>query len=155
MLAYSSIWAITWLENEQLITKLGCPVAQPRFTSRPSASTITWWPSGKRHTSVPGLSSSRTAPERARPAMSISLSKWPMLQTMALCFIRSMSSVVKMSVLPVEDTNTSAVSTTSSSVVTWNPSIAACRALIGSISVTITRQPWPRRLCAHPLPTSP
>ena len=75
------------------MTKLGWPVAQPRFTSRPSASTMTWWPSGNLQTSVPGFSSSRVAPERASPAMSISLSKWPMLQTMALCFIRAMCSV--------------------------------------------------------------
>jgi len=33
--------------------------------------------------------------------------------------------------------------------------IAACSALIGSISVTMTRQPCPRRLWAQPLPTSP
>src|SRR6266536_2735610 len=33
--------------------------------------------------------------------------------------------------------------------------MAACSAQIGSISVTITRAPWPRRLSAQPLPTSP
>src|SRR6266567_2736663 len=33
--------------------------------------------------------------------------------------------------------------------------MAACRAQIGSISVTTTRAPWPRRLSAQPLPTSP
>ena len=33
--------------------------------------------------------------------------------------------------------------------------MAAWSALIGSTSVTITRAPCPRRLCAHPLPTSP
>ena len=33
--------------------------------------------------------------------MSISLSKWPMLPTMALCFIRAMCSAVMMSLLPV------------------------------------------------------
>ena len=33
--------------------------------------------------------------------MSISLSKWPMLHTIALCFIRSMWSTVMMSSLPV------------------------------------------------------
>ena len=36
----SSIWAITWLVNEALITKLGCPVAQPRLTNLPSAKRI-------------------------------------------------------------------------------------------------------------------
>ena len=38
----------------------------------------------------------------------------------------------------------SAVSTTSSRRATWKPSIAACSAQIGSISVTMTRAPWPR-----------
>ena len=33
--------------------------------------------------------------------MSISLSKWPMLPTMAWCFIRAMCSAVMMSLLPV------------------------------------------------------
>jgi hypothetical protein len=31
-----SIWASVWLENEADITKLGWPVALPRFTRRPS-----------------------------------------------------------------------------------------------------------------------
>src|ERR1700760_3493912 len=33
--------------------------------------------------------------------------------------------------------------------------MAACSAQIGSTSVTMTRAPWPRRLSAQPLPTSP
>ena len=56
------------------------------------------------------------AREGASPAMSISLSKWPMLPTTAWFFIRRMCSTVMMSWLPVAVTNTSAVSTTSSSV---------------------------------------
>ena len=36
-----------WLENELLITKDGWPVAQPRFTSLPSAKRIIECPSGK------------------------------------------------------------------------------------------------------------
>src|SRR5512142_3251715 len=43
----------------------------------------------------------------------------------------------------------------SSTVVTSKPSIAACSALIGSISVTSTRAPKPRSEWAEPLPTSP
>src|SRR5215831_7111808 len=43
----------------------------------------------------------------------------------------------------------------SSIVVTSKPSMAACSALIGSISVTTTRAPMPRSECAQPLPTSP
>ena len=53
-----------------------------------------------------------------RPATSISLSKWPMLPTMAWCFIQAMWSAVMMSLLPVVVMNTSAVSITSSRVLT-------------------------------------
>ena len=42
-----------------------------------------------------------------RPS-SISLSKWPMLPTIALCFIRAMWSAVMMSLLPVAVTKMSA-----------------------------------------------
>ena len=77
------------------------------------------WPSSNVHRSVPGFSSSFVAPLRARPAMSISLSKWPMLHTMALCFIWCMWSTVMMWSLPVLDTKMSAMPTTSSSGVTW------------------------------------
>ena len=48
--------------------------------------------------------------------MSISLSKWPMLPTIAWCFIRAMCSAVMMSLLPVAVMKMSAVSMTSSSV---------------------------------------
>ncbi len=47
--------------------------------------------------------------------MSISLSKWPMLPTMALFFILDMCSAMMMSLLPVVVTKMSAVSSTSSS----------------------------------------
>ena len=53
---------------------------------------------------------------RPRPAMSISLSKWPMLPTIAWCFMRAMWSAVMTSLLPVAVMKMSAVSTTSSSV---------------------------------------
>src|SRR5690606_14751881 len=45
--------------------------------------------------------------------------------------------------------------TTVSSFFTSYPSIAACRAHIGSISVTVTIDPAPRKDAAVPLPTSP
>ena len=51
--------------------------------------------------------------------MSISLSKWPMFPTIAWCFILAMSEAMMMSLLPVVVMKMSAVSTTSSSVVTW------------------------------------
>src|SRR5216683_479651 len=57
--------------------------------------------------------------------------------------------------LPVAVTKISALATTSSKVATWNPSIAACKAQIGSTSVMITRAPCPRSDSAQPLPTSP
>ena len=50
--------------------------------------------------------------------MSISLSKWPMLPTIAWSFIRAMCSAVMMSLLPVVVTKMSPSSITSSSVVT-------------------------------------
>ena len=116
----SSIWAIVWFENELDITKLGWPVALPRFSSRPSESTMIEWPSEKTHSSTCGLMFLRSAlPPRSRPAMSISLSKWPMLPTIAWCFMRAMSSAVMTSLLPVAVMKMSAVSTTSSSVATW------------------------------------
>ena len=87
--------------------------------------------------------------------MSISLSKWPMLPTIAWCFMAAMWAAVMMSRLPVALTKMSAVPTASSSVVTWKPSIAACSAQIGSISVMMTRAPCPRSDSAQPLPTSP
>ena len=117
---HSSIWAIVWFVNELLITKLGWPVALPRFSSRPSESTMIEWPSSNTHSSTCGLMLMRSTPGvRARPAMSISLSKWPMLPTIAWCFMRAMSAAVMMSLLPVAVMKMSAVSTTSSSVTTW------------------------------------
>ena len=116
----SSIWAIVWFEKEFDITKLGWPVALPRFSRRPSERTMIAWPSGKTHSSTCGLMLTRSTPATlARPAMSISLSKWPMLPTIAWCFIRPMSSAVMMFLLPVAVMKMSAVSTTSSSVTTW------------------------------------
>ena len=43
----SANWAITWFVNEVDMTNDGCPVAQPRLTSRPSARRMIEWPSGK------------------------------------------------------------------------------------------------------------
>src|ERR1039457_4496723 len=78
-----------------------------------------------------------------------------MLPTMAWCFIFDMCSAVMTSLLPVAETKMSASPTMSSNVVTWYPSMAACSAQIGSISVTTTRAPWPASDSAQPLPTSP
>mmetsp|Transcript_54867 Transcript_54867/g.146758 ORF Transcript_54867/g.146758 Transcript_54867/m.146758 type:complete len:270 (-) Transcript_54867:359-1168(-) len=91
----------------------------------------------------------------SRPAMSISLSKCPMLPTIALFFIFAMSVAMMMSLFPVVVTKMSASPITSSNVATWKPSMHACRAQIGSTSVIITRAPAPRMAKALPLPTSP
>ncbi|CFR85961.1 Uncharacterised protein [Mycobacterium tuberculosis] len=97
----------------------------------------------------------RVAPERSSPAMSISLSKWPIFPRIAWSFIALMCSSMMMSLLPVAVTTMSASPMASSTVTTSKPSIMACSALIGSISVTETRAPWPFIASAQPLPTSP
>ena len=66
-----------------------------------------------------------------------------------------MWAAVMMLKLPVAVMKMSALSITSSMVTTSKPSIAACSAQIGSISVTTTRQPCPFSDWAQPLPTSP
>ena len=48
-----------------------------------------------------------------------------------------------MPLLPVAVMTMSAQPIASSTVLTSKPSISACSALIGSISVTATRAPWP------------
>merc|ERR1712032_1401418 len=66
-----------------------------------------------------------------------------------------MCSKVMMLKLPVADVKISISWTTDSIATTWNPSMQAWRAQIGSTSVTSTRAPAPRRAKAQPLPTSP
>merc|ERR1719326_2028241 len=56
---------------------------------------------------------------------------------------------------PVVVTKMSASPTTDSIFTTWKPSMQACNAQIGSISVTMTRAPQPLMAWAQPLPTSP
>merc|ERR1711931_423256 len=62
---------------------------------------------------------------------------------------------VMMSLHPVVVTKMLHLDTASSMVATSNPSQAAWRALMGSTSVMMTRQPKPLREEAQPLPTSP
>src|SRR5690606_18001077 len=78
-----------------------------------------------------------------------------MLQTMVLSFIASKCSPLTISLFPVVVITISALSRTVSSFLTSNPSIAACKAQIGSISVTVTIDPAPLKDAAVPLPTSP
>src|SRR5579875_57566 len=78
-----------------------------------------------------------------------------MLPRIALSFIARMCSRVMMSLLPVVVMMMSASPITSSTRLTSWPSINACSALIGSISVTVTRAPWPASDSTEPFPTSP
>ena len=66
-----------------------------------------------------------------------------------------MCSSVMMSQLPVHVTKILPSGSALSTVFTSKPSMAACKAQIGSISVTITRAPYERIERAQPLPTSP
>ena len=145
---HSSIWASTWLVKELLITKLGWPMAQPRFTRRPSANRITWRPLGssKRSTynymfdnlwlSVRLIWSEEAGIEQegdeeltwglivsflhldSSHAQSTSQSKWPMLQQMALSFIAIKCSGRIISQQPVAVTKMLVRATASSKVVT-------------------------------------
>jgi hypothetical protein len=81
--------------------------------------------------------------------------KRTMLQTMASSGIASKCSPRIMSRQPVVVTKTRPSDAASSMVVTSKPAMAAWRALIGSISVTMTRAPYERSDSAQPLPTSP
>src|SRR6218665_2475770 len=144
---------MVWLAKLADITKLGWPVPQPRFTSRPLASKMMRLPSGKITWSTWGLISSQRY--GASVATWISLSKWPMLQTMAWSFIASICSWRITSLLPVQVTKMSALSAAYSMVTTLYPSIAACSALMGSISATQPGADKARRAWAEPLPTSP
>ena len=69
-----------------------------------------------------------------------------------MSFIARMCSMRITSLLPVVVMKMSALPATSSSVTTSNPSMAACRAQIGSTSVTFTRAPAPRSFAAEPCP---
>ena len=113
---------MVWLAKLELITKLGWPVPQPRFTSRPLASRMMRLPSGKITWSTCGLISSHRW--RSSEAMSISLSKWPMLQTMAWSFMAAMWSWPMTWRLPVQVTKMSPLSAAYSMVTTRKPSMA-------------------------------
>merc|ERR1712113_1041084 len=140
----------------ELLAKEGCPVAQPRLSKRPEASTMIPCPSGKTKRSTWGLMFSHLMPGKpSNSAISISLSKCPMFPTMALFFIFFMCSKVMILKFPVVVVKISISPTTDSKVTTWNPSMQACKAQIGSISVINTRAPAPRMANAQPFPTSP
>lgn len=71
------------------------------------------------------------------------------LHTIASSGITLKCSAVMISRLPVVVTKMFEREAASSMVVTSYPAIAACKALMGSISVTITREPYDLRDSAH------
>ncbi len=121
-------------------------VAQPRFIRRPSAKIKTdRLVSCELPLIVLGLDVASfdlaSIGQFLDPAMSISLSKWPMLQTMALSFILAMcATVMTIFVTGSGNENVAGID----HVLDGLDFVAfhdACNAQIGSISVTITRQP--------------
>ena len=91
-------------------------MALPRFTRRPSDNRMMRLPSGNSISSTCGLTLCHLKFFSA--ATWISLSKWPMLQTMARSFIARMCSTVMTSRLPVAVQKMSARGAASSMVVT-------------------------------------
>src|SRR4051794_41798223 len=96
---------MTWLLNEFDMTKLGWPVALPRFSSRPSDSTMIEWAgrseeAGKKHSGTCGLVSVLTVPGvLGRAGMLVSLSEGAVLATVARCFFPPLWSGVVMALL--------------------------------------------------------
>ncbi len=102
-------------------------------------------------------------------AVSISLSKWPMLQTTARFFSALSMLASQTLTLPVVVTIRSILPSSASSMLasvpslmpflygetTSKPSMQACMAQIGSTSATLTIMPSWRSDCEEPLPTSP
>ena len=78
-----------------------------------------------------------------------------MLHTIVLSFINLKCSAFKISLFPVAVTIISAFDITFFIFFTSYPSIAACKAQIGSISQTVTIAPAPENEATVPLPTSP
>src|SRR5690606_38984941 len=78
-----------------------------------------------------------------------------MLHTTVLSFMDLKCSALTISRLPVVVTTMSASFTAFANFLTSYPSMAACNAQIGSISVTITRTPALLSDSAEPFPTSP
>lgn len=77
------------------------PWAHPRFTKRPSARTIMWFPFARVYLSTCGLISTFSLAFVFNQATSISTSKWPILQTMLSSFIFAKWSPRTMSRHPV------------------------------------------------------
>ncbi len=152
---HSSIWASTWLEKELDMTNEGCPVAQPRFTSRPSASKIISWSLLSLYKSTWGL---------------ISLFSALLVEPGYTNFIIEVADVTDdglvLHIHEVLFADNVLVSGSRHNDVGFLHGMSPCAsrrsrpwrpvsAQIGSISVTVTRTPAPRNEAAEPLPTSP
>lgn len=143
----SSICASTWFVNELLMTKLGWPIAHPKFTKRPSASSIiclkyegcdsihyckikfvhvrfrnlthTYLPFSNRYLSTCGFILIFSAAFFSSHVTSISQSKCPMLQTIASFGIFIKCRPITISLHPVVVTYIWPFVDASSIVVTW------------------------------------
>ena len=91
----------TWFVKELDMTKLGCPMAQPRLTRRPSARRIKCRPFFIVYRSTCGLMLSLLAQLSFSHLTSNSQSKCPMLQTMVSSNMFEKCSPFRMSLQPV------------------------------------------------------
>src|SRR5258705_252793 len=152
LLAQSSICASVWLVNDADITKDGWPIALPRFTRRPSDSRMMRCLSGNSISSTCGLMLVHF--RLRRPAIWISLSKWPMLQTMARSFIARMWSMVMMSLLPVAVTKMSARGAAANTVdQRLTAAIEIVELRLGHAVVDVDRRPQQRTSLLHVIET--
>ena len=132
-----------------------CPRSPARFTSLPSARRYILLPSTITNSSMSGLSILVALDILSRSCLFISTLKWPELASMQPSFMYLKSSPETTSMFPVTVMSMSASLTASRIFITRYPSIRASRALIGSISVTITFAPNPAALMATPRPHHP
>ncbi len=140
------------MENEVDITNDGWPVAQPRFTSRPREDDQ---PLAVREDEVIDLRLDVLLLDLGvllEPRdLDLPSRSAPMLQRIASSFIAMHMLGPDDIVAAVAMTKMSPTGRRSLEVISpRSPSIAACSAQIGSISVLITRAPRPRAAPAHP-----
>ena len=138
------------------ITNEGWPVAQPRFTRRPSASTKIECPSGKVNLSTCGLILVFHGARLFEPRhLYLVVEVADVADDRLIAHPLHMLQRDDVAIARAGHENIAFAESALSTVFTSKPSIAACRAQIGSISVTITRAPYERIDAAQPLPTSP
>merc|ERR1719431_1912497 len=150
----SSIRARAWVAAVMDTTKLGTE-EQDRLTLLPSARSTILFPLGQMTWSTWLLTFSQVRSAVFKLSTSTSVLLWPMLHTIQPFFILSMLSLVTTFLFPVAVMTMSTFCTTSDNLTTWNPSMQACRAQMGSISVTKTTQPMFFKDWQQPFPTWP